>query len=219
MDNDIADYGIRITVRSVKDTYLFLDGIDRDRYMAVLIKMLKRSQIGEAVPIIAGLNNDTAQILFRNGYEEPLRYLVRMIHTSYASYRKAKNCPVQLRRTSFELLDGKADMVQAIKTIRDRFDYICTVFDNEEGNYLPPGTLAERIKIIPGKISDTTLLQMVRNYRNASSIEDFIRHATPEQKRELIKELRSKYELSYREIGRILNCSSATAHRILNKQK
>lgn len=51
MENVIAEYGILITVRSAKDTYLFLDGIDRDRYMTILIKMLNRSQLGDAIPV------------------------------------------------------------------------------------------------------------------------------------------------------------------------
>ena len=216
MENVIAEYGILITVRSAKDTYLFLDGIDRDRYMTILIKMLNRSQRGDAIPVIAGLNNDEARILFRNGYEEPLRYLIRMIHTSFASYRKAKNCPVQFGRSSFELLDGTANVVRGIKHIRDHSDYICTVFDSEEAN-CPPGTLAERIKIIPGKISAIKLLQIASTYCAVSSFEEFLQYATSEQKKEFIKELRSKYELSYREIGKILNCSGTTAHRIVNK--
>ena len=82
MINDVAEYGILVTVRSAKDTYLFLDSTDRARYMAIFIKMLGRSAIGDARPLIAGLNSDTAQILFQNGYEEPLRVLY-----SYCSMR------------------------------------------------------------------------------------------------------------------------------------
>lgn len=216
MDNEIAEYGIYITVRSAKDTYLFLDNVDRDRYMAILIKMLKRSRPGEAYPLIAGLNNDTARILFRNGFEEPLRCLIRTVHAAYAAYRKTKNCPVQFGRSSFELLDGTADVVVAMKAIRDRSDYICTVFEDEEGN-CPPGTLAERVKIIPGKISDIALLQMACAYKRVSTLEEFLQSATLRQKREFMQELRGKYELSYREIGKILNCSGTTVHRIVNK--
>ena len=54
MENVIAEYGILNTVRSAKDTYLILDGIDRDRYMTILKKILNRSQIGAAIPVIAG---------------------------------------------------------------------------------------------------------------------------------------------------------------------
>lgn len=48
MINDVAEYGILVTVRSAKDTYLFLDSTDRARYMAIFIKMLGRSAIGDA---------------------------------------------------------------------------------------------------------------------------------------------------------------------------
>lgn len=169
MKNDVAEYGILVTVRSAKDTYLFLDGTDRARYMAIFIKMLGRNAIGDARPLIAGLNSDTAQILFQNGYEEPLRLLVRMMHASYASYRKAKNCPVQLARSAFDLIDGKKEVAGAVKSIRDKSDFICTIFDREGEHCPPPGTLAERIKTIPGKISGTLLLELAAAYKELPS--------------------------------------------------
>ena len=216
MENDVAEYGILVTVRSAKDTYLFLDGTDRARYMAIFIKMLGRNAIGDARPLIAGLNSDTAQILFQNGYEEPLRLLVRMMHASYASYRKAKNCPVQLARSAFDLIDGKKEVAGAVKSIRDKSDFICTIFDREGEHCPPPGTLAERIKTIPGKISGTLLLELAAAYQRAS-FDELLRDATPGQLRELIQTFRNQYELSFREIGRLLNCSCTTVHRILNK--
>ena len=216
MENDVAEYGILVTVRSAKDTYLFLDGTDRARYMAIFIKMLGRNAIGDARPLIAGLNSDTAQILFQNGYEEPLRLLVRMMHASYASYRKAKNCPVQLARSAFDLIDGKKEVAGAVKSIRDKSDFICTIFDREGEHCPPPGTLAERIKTIPGKISGTLLLELAAAYQRAS-FDELLRDATPGQLRELIQTFRKQYEPSFREIGRLLNCSCTTVHRILNK--
>ena len=178
--------------------------------------MLGRNAIGDARPLIAGLNSDTAQILFQNGYEEPLRLLVRMMHASYASYRKAKNCPVQLARSAFDLIDGKKEVAGAVKSIRDKSDFICTIFDREGEHCPPPGTLAERIKTIPGKISGTLLLELAAAYQRAS-FDELLRDATPGQLRELIQTFRKQYELSFREIGRLLNCSCTTVHRILNK--
>ena len=175
-----------------------------------------KCSVADARPLIAGLNSDTAQILFQNGYEEPLRLLFRMVHASYASYRKAKSCPAQLARSTFDLIDGKNKVAGVMKNIRDKSDFICTVFDWEGEHCPPPGTLAERIKTIPGKISGTLLLELAAAYQR-SSFEELLRDATPGQLQELIRTFRNQYELSFREIGRLLNCSCTTVHRILNK--
>lgn len=216
MENDIADYGILVSVCAAKYTYLFVDDTDRERYIAVLIRMITNGPPDDAVPVIAGLHGDTAQILFHNGYEESLRNLFRRIHTSYAAYRKTKNCPIHFGRASYELLDGKHLLADARKKIRDNSDYICIAFD-AESLYPPPGTLIRRVKSLPGYLTETKLLELAHSFGNHSTLDTFFRSAALPQKSGFAKALRAEYKLSYHEIGKIMHCSRTTAYRIVNK--
>lgn len=216
-NNDFIEYGMLVTVKSANDSYLFLDGIDRDRYMSILIKMLERKQSGDALAIIAGLNNDTVKILFSKGCEEELRPLLRSIHTSYASYRRIKKCPVHFGRSVFELLEGKFCIANAVRSIRENTDYICTVFYRSEGASMQPGALMERIDILPESLTDGKLLHMAQRYKKVTSMEEFLQNAASEEKRAFAKDLKNKYNISYRQIGTILKCSHTTVYRMVNK--
>jgi len=125
MIKKIKDYGVMVTVKAAKNSYLFIDGIDRDRYISSIIKKTERVSNGEIIPIIAGLNNDCARIIFMGGDEDILRKLIRSIHISYSSYRKLKNCPVAFKKTTYETVDGFAKIKEAKENIKADFDFIC----------------------------------------------------------------------------------------------
>lgn len=125
MKNVIKDYGIVVNVKSVKDSYLFIDGIDRDRYIGSIIKMTENISSGEIMPVIAGLNSDSAQIVFVGGDEETLRRLMRNVHISYSAYRKTKKCPITFGKSSYELIDGLEEIKKAKENTRLNSDFVC----------------------------------------------------------------------------------------------
>ena len=209
------DYGVLATVTSKKDTYLFIDSADRERYISILIKALRIRDAACGIPEITGLSSDTAMIFFRGGEEEPIRYLIRKVHTSYASYRRTKGCAVQFGSAAYKLIDGNADIARTIKEIRGGFDYICTSFGFRKDG-LPPGTIVECLKLCFGKISYDALLGMAMRYAGAESFSEFLMRAEQKQRACVAKDLRNIYRLTYKEIGEILSCSSTTAHRIVN---
>lgn len=127
MGKVIKDYGIIVTVKSAKNSYLFVDGIDRDRYIAGIIKMTENFPSGEILPVIAGLNSDSAQIVFAGGDEETLRRLMRNVHISYSAYRKIKKCPVTFGKSLYELIDGFEEMKKAKENTRLSFEFVCYV--------------------------------------------------------------------------------------------
>lgn len=127
MGKVIKDYGMIVTVKSTKDSYLFVDGIDRDRYIAGIIKMTENIPSREILPVVAGLNSDSAKIVFAGGDEETLRRLMRNVHISYSAYRKIKKCPVTFGKSSYELIDGFEEMKKAKENTRLSFDFVCYV--------------------------------------------------------------------------------------------
>ncbi len=127
MKKTIKEYGIIVNVKSAKDSYLFIDGIDRDRYIGSIIKMTENISSGEILPVIAGLNSNSAQIVFVGGDEEILRKLMRNVHISYSAYRKTKKCPVTFGKSSYELLDGLQEIKKAKENTRLNSDFVCYV--------------------------------------------------------------------------------------------
>lgn len=212
------DYGILVTVKVIKNGFLFVDDIDRRRYMSTFLKMFDRILPTDAVPIVAGLNRETAYVLFKYGFEEEIRSIFKAVHTSYASYRKIKKCPVKFSRTAYELVEGRWPLINIMKAIRDESDYVCMVFNEEDGEgVIEPGSLAQRIDLFPYKISEAKLFDLACEFRKVTSLEEFARRATLEQKSNFTHELRNQFNLSYRDIGKILKCSGATICRIMNK--
>ena len=207
MSYGIDEYGILVSVKAATYDYLFLDDIDRQRYILILLKMLKRNPENEAAPVVAGMTTDNIRIYFSYGYEEELRYIFRMVHAAYASYRKVKKCPIKFGKSKFELLDETRQIVNTIKDIRDNSDYVCTVFDEQDGCYPPPGTILKRIPYDVGKISEDKLLELACRFQKVSSVEEFLNHGTKQQKSEFTHELREKYDLSNKDIGNILKRS------------
>lgn len=127
MKKTIKEYGIIVRVKSAKDSYLFIDGIDRDRYIGSIIKMTGNISPGEIFPVIAGLNSDSAQIVFLGGDEEILRRLMRNVHISYSAYRKTKKCPVSFGKTSYELIDGLQAIKKAKENTKLNSEFVCYV--------------------------------------------------------------------------------------------
>ena len=127
MGNEMKDYGMLVTVKSIKDSYLFLDGIDRDRYVGCIVKMTENAFCGEILAVIVGMNSDFAKIVFVGGDEEKLRRLMRNVHISYSAYRKTKKCPVVFGKSSYELLDGIEKIKEAKEKTRLCSDFVCCV--------------------------------------------------------------------------------------------
>ena len=127
MGKEIKDYGMIVTVKSAKDSYLFLDGIDRERYVGCIVRMTKNTFFGEILPVVAGLNSDLAKIVFAGGDEEKLRRLMRNVHISYSAYRKTKKCPVVFGKSSYELLDSVEKIKEAKEKTRLCSDFVCCV--------------------------------------------------------------------------------------------
>ena len=124
----INDYGMLVTVKSENDVFLFLDGIDRDRYISVLIKNTNDFFEDVPRPLIAGLNSNNAMIVFDGGCEENLRYIIRKVHISYSAYRRNKRCPVRFKSSTFEVIEGNSALQQVVNNIKEHSDYICTKF-------------------------------------------------------------------------------------------
>lgn len=124
----INDYGMLVIVKAKKDSFLFLDGIDQDRYISSLLKMTKKYGKENINPLFGGINNETAFLIFDGGNEDSLRDIVRKVHISYAAYRKNKKCPVRFCKSSFELLDGNDAICSAIKVLKETQGIICLKF-------------------------------------------------------------------------------------------
>ena len=124
----INEFGVIVTVKSEKDAFLFLDGIDRDRYISELIKNTDEKAENAVRPLIAGLNSNSVIIVFDGGSEEKLRYIIRKVHLSYSAYRRNKKCPVRFKSSSFVLVDDALKLQKAVKTVKEESDYICTKF-------------------------------------------------------------------------------------------
>ncbi len=210
-----ADYGILVRITSGKDTFLFIDGIDRERYMTTLVKALGSFREGCGEPEIAGLGDDSAEIFFRGGSEEHIRYLMRTVHASYASYRKVKGCRVYFGRTFYELLDGEAYISRAVTDLRKRYDYICTPADvSSECIIADAGDVND--KLFSGKISERELSCIALKYAGVRTFGDFLAKADSYGRRAAAEEMKRAYDLTYKEIGYIFGCSTATAYRLVN---
>ena len=124
----INDYGMLVTVTSENDVFLFIDGIDRDRYISELIKNTNSIPENDTCILIAGLNSNSATIVFDGGCEEKLRYVMRRVHLSYSAYRRNKKCPVRFNSSDFQLIDGSSALRDIVKNIKEKSDFICTKF-------------------------------------------------------------------------------------------
>lgn len=209
------DYGFLVTVRSQKDTFLFIDETDMERYMLILIRSLRNNNFMCGEPKMAGLCCDAANIVFCGGEEDRMRHLMRTVHAAYGSYRKSKGCSVKFGRSSYILLDGTLDVVRTMKSVRYKFDHICMSFGNSEDG-VPPGTVVKRLKLCSGKIPYDALADIAFRYTGSPIFTEFLANSDIRQKQCAAKELRCTYELTYKEIGEIFLCSAATAHRIVN---
>lgn len=216
MNSQMAEYGTVIVIRASKDTYLFLDSIDRKRYISIFVKMLKKNPQKDACAIIAGFSNDFVKIIFEKGCEEDLRSLLRRVHTSYASYRRTKNCPVKFERSDIFLLETEISISEAVKKLRNESDYICTDFYNYNETDIETGFLVKK-ESMHENITDSKILYTAQRYKKVSSIEEFIEAADSSEKRAFAKTLKDGYDISYREIGNILKCSYSTIYRMVNK--
>lgn len=124
----INDYGMLVTVKAKKNSFLFFDGIDQDRYISSLLKMTKKYGKENINPLFGGINNETAFLIFDGGNEDILRDIMRKVHISYAAYRKNKKFPVRFCKSSFELLDGNAAICSAVKELKEMPEIICLKF-------------------------------------------------------------------------------------------
>ena len=132
MKEKTTDYGMLVTVTAAKDSYLFVDGIDMDRYMATLIKMFDGKKVyddssNEVVPLSAGMKSETAQIVFRGGDEELLRRIMRSVHISYSAYRKNKKLPVKFGKSTYDIIEGITKLKETQKIIRQNSSFICCI--------------------------------------------------------------------------------------------
>lgn len=133
MNKRVKDYGMLVTVTSSKDSYLFVDSIDMDRYVSTLIKMIAYDRINmdayskEFIPLIAGMQSETAKILFSGGDEEVLRRVMRSVHISYSAYRKNKKMPVKFGKSTYELIEGIAKLKETQKMIKENCAFVCSI--------------------------------------------------------------------------------------------
>ena len=78
--------------------------------------------------MIAGLNSNSAKIVFDGGSEEILRYVIRGVHLSSSAYRRNKKCPVRFNSSSFQVVEGSSALREIAKSVKEKSDYICTKF-------------------------------------------------------------------------------------------
>ncbi len=201
MKNDLVDYGMEIVISSNNITTLFVDRLDMERYILSLAKMVNKESNSDIKLLIAGFGQNILVIVFKGGNEEKLKKIIQKTHISYSSYRRNKKSPVSFDKTKFNLLEGKRAISIAVKNVKNESEYICTdifVYNNI--------FIKAKKSMVP-----------VEKYLYATELAREFNEMDLEEKRNFIVNLRVKYSLSYRNIGKILNYSSSKIYRIVNK--
>lgn len=202
MRNDDVDYGMEIVVHAAKETSLFIDVTDIQRYVLTLNKMILGTKDILTEPIIVGFNKKIAEMVFRGGTEECFKKIIQKTHVSYSSYRRTKKFPIFFGKTEFCVLEREKTIAERVKKIRNESKFICTSF-------------SMKCNVVTNL--HTKVIEYEKYISDCNSAKDFLKMADISEKKDFINYLRKCHNLSYREIGKMLDCSSTKIYRLVNK--